>query len=325
MSAVQTRVYRNGVLESEGFPVADVSEFLAESDTMVWVDFCGPSKEQLLELADELGLHELAVEDALSAHQRPKVDYYASHLFMSAHTVRVDAENGELDETEINAFINSRWIITVRKNEGFTMEPVLRRWDRSGDLARYGVGFLLYGLLDVIIDRYFETVQAFDDYYDEVSEGIFAEQPLDPARQRQWFKMRQALVRFHRLVVPMREAVSGLMRREHATVAEGLYPYFQDVYDHILRVSESTDALRDLVSTIVETNLSLRDYRQNQVMKKVTSWAAIIAVPTLITGFYGMNVPYPGAGEQWGVALSGGLVVAMSFALYMLFRKRGWL
>jgi magnesium transporter len=311
MNSAQTRVYRNGVLESEGFPVADVSEYLAESDTVVWVDFCGPSREQLLELADELGLHELAVEDALSAHQRPKVDYYASHLFLSAHTVRVDAENGELHETEINAFINSRWIITVRKNEGFSMEPVLRRWDRSGDLAKYGVGFLLYGLLDVIIDRYFETVQAFDDYYDEVSEGLFAEQPLEPARQRQWFKMR--------------EAVSGLMRREHAAVSEGLYPYFQDVYDHILRVNESTDALRDLVSTIVETNLSLRDYRQNQVMKKVTSWAAIIAVPTLITGYYGMNVPYPGSGERWGVAVSGGLIVAMSSALYVLFRRRDWL
>jgi magnesium transporter len=325
MSAAQTRVYRNGVLESEGFPVADISEFLAEPDTVVWVDFCGPSKEQLHELADELSFHELAVEDALSEHQRPKLDHYETHLFLSAHAVRVDAENSELDETEIDAFINERWIITVRKNEGFSMDPVLRRWDRSGDLAKHGVSFLLYGLLDVIVDGYFETVQAFDDYYDEVSEGIFSERPLDPAQQRHWFKMRQALVRFHRLAVPMREAVSGLMRREHSAVAESLYPYFQDVYDHILRVSESTDALRDLVSTIVETNLSLRDYRQNQVMKKVTSWAAIIAVPTLITGYYGMNVPYPGSGEQWGVALSGALVVVMSSGLYMLFRKRDWL
>jgi magnesium transporter len=200
--------------------------------------------------------------------------------------------SNSLDETEIDSFINDRWIITVRKNEAFSMEPVLRRWDRSGDLAKHGVSFLLYGLLDVIVDGYFETVQAFDEYYDEVSEGIFSEHPLDPAQQRHWFEMRQALVRFHRLVVPMREAVSGLMRREHSAVAESLYPYYQDVYDHILRVSESTDALRDLISTIVETNLSLRDYRQNQVMKKVTSWAAIIAVPTLITGYYGMNVPF---------------------------------
>lgn len=325
MDDAHTRVYRNGVLEAEGFPVADVSEFLAEADTMVWIDFCAPSKAQLHELADELGLHELAVEDALSPHQRPKLDHYESHLFLSAHAVRVDGESGRLDETEIDTFIGSRWIVTVRKNEGFTMAPVLHRWDRSPDLAKSGVSFLLYGLLDVIVDGYFETIEAFDDYYDEVSEGIFSERPLDPAQQRRWFVMRQALVRFHRLVIPMREAISGLMRREHSAVTETLYPYFQDVYDHVLRVSESTDALRDLVSTIVETNLSLRDYRQNQVMKKVTSWAAIIAVPTLITGYYGMNVPYPGNGEQWGVIVSGLLIAVLSSGLYVLFRKRDWL
>jgi magnesium transporter len=325
MTNAQTRAYRNGVLEAEGFPVADVSEVLKQDDTIVWVDLCGPTKDQLHELADELGLHELAVEDALSEHQRPKLDHYESHLFLSAHAVQVDRESDALDDTEIDAFINSRWIITVRKNDGFSMEPVVRRWDRSADLVKHGVSFLLYGLLDVIVDGYFETVQAFDDYYDEVSEGIFSEHPLDPAEQRHWFRMRRALVRFHRLVVPMREAVSSLMRREHSAVSDALYPYFQDVYDHILRVSESSDALRDLVSTIVETNLSLRDYRQNQVMKKVTSWAAIIAVPTLITGFYGMNVPYPGSGSEWGVIVSVVLIVVLSSALYVIFKKRDWL
>ena len=325
MSVAQTRVYRNGVLEVEGFAVADVSEYLAQDDTVVWVDFCEPSMDQLHELADELGLHELAVEDALGEHQRPKLDHYESHLFLSAHAVRVDTENNRLIETEIDSFINTRWIITVRKNETFSMAPVLQRWDRSRDLAKHGVSFLLYGLLDVIVDGYFDAVQCFDEYYDEVSDGIFSERPLDPAQQRHWFQMRQALVRFHRLAVPMREAVSGLMRREHDAVADSLYPYFQDVYDHILRVSESTDALRDLVSTIVETNLSLRDYRQNQVMKKVTSWAAIVAVPTLITGYYGMNVPYPGFDKQWGATLSAVLIVVMSSALYFVFRRRDWL
>ncbi len=116
--------------------------------------------------------------------------------------------------------------------------------------------------------------------------------------------MRRAMVRFHRLVLPMREAISSLMRKEHAGVAEQLYPYFQDVYDHILRVSESSDSLRDLVSTIVETNLSLRDYRQNQIVEKVSSWAAIIAVPALVTGYYGMNLPYPGSQQTWGVVVS---------------------
>jgi magnesium transporter len=320
-----TRVYCKGVLEAEDFPMEDVSEHLARPDTVVWVDLCGPSKEELVELADELGLHELAVEDALGPHQRPKVDHYASHLFLACHAVRIDAEQGTLDATEVDAFINKRWLVTVRKNDGFSMEPVLRRWDRSPDLAVYGVSFLLYGLLDVVVDEYFETVEMFDDFFDEISEGIFSETPIQPSQQRHWFEMRRSMIHFHRLVVPMREAVSGLMRRDQTAVAEHLYPYYQDVYDHILRVSESTDALRDLVSTIVEANLSLRDFRSNQIMKKVTSWAAIIAVPTLITGWYGMNLPYPTSGTTLGVVIAALLVVLGSGALYLIFKRKDWL
>jgi magnesium transporter len=325
MANARTRVYRAGVLEAEGFPVDAVSEHLADPDTVVWVDLSSPTEAELLDLADELGLHELAVEDALSEHQRPKLDRYESHLFFSCHAVHVDRAAGTLTDTEIDAFIHPRWLVTVRKNDDFTIGSVERRWDRSADLAHFGVSFLLYGLLDVVIDGYFGAVQEFDEYYDDVADGIFSEHPLEPAQQRHWFHMRQALVRFHRLVVPMREAVSTLMRREHDAVCEELYPYFQDVYDHVLRVSESSDALRDLVATIVETNLSLRDYRQNQIVKKVTSWAAIIAVPTLITGIYGMNVPYPGSGDDWGVVASILLIVAISGALFMVFRRKDWL
>jgi magnesium transporter len=325
MGHPHTRVYRKGTLLAEDFPLAEVSDHLEQPDTVVWVDFCAPEKGQLHELAAELGLHELAVEDALSEHQRPKLDYYASHLFLSCHALRVNLESGDLESTEVDAFINKRWLITVRKDEGFSMQPVQQRWDRSPDLVAHGVGFLLYGLLDVVIDDYFDAVNAFDDYYDAVSEGLFSDTPLDPAEQRHWFQMRRALVRFHRLAVPMREAISGLMRREHHAFDDTLDPYFQDVYDHVLRVTESTDALRDLVATIVETNLSLRDYRQNQIMKKVTSWAAIIAVPTLVTGYYGMNVPYPGFADDWGAVVSGALIVVLSGALYLLFRRREWL
>ena len=320
-----TRVWRNGELIGKDFPLADVSDHLGEADTVVWVDFCNPSKELLYELAEELGLHELAVEDALGPHQRPKLDKYATHSFLSCHAVRIDREHADLEVTEIDAFINPRYLITVRKDDGFSMTPVLDRWDRSSDLLVQGVSFLLYGLLDVVIDGYFNTVQGFDDYYDEVSEGLFADKPLSADEQRSWFRMRRALVRFHRLVVPMREAISGLMRREHSTLPDTLYPYYQDVYDHVLRVSESTDSLRDLVATIVETNISLRDYRQNQIMKQVTSWAAIIAVPTLITGWYGQNIPYPGSGETWGVGASAALALGVSGGLFVLFRRRGWL
>jgi magnesium transporter len=325
---VQTRMYRKGVVADQAFPIADVSEHLEEPDAVVWVDLCGPNRDELHELARELGLHELAVEDALGPHQRPKLDHYTTHRFLSCHAVRFDLRGSEgtgLDVTEIDAFIGDRWLITVRENERFSMDEVVERWDRSPELAAYGVSFLLYGLLDVVVDQYFEVVRSFDEYYDEVSEGIFDENPLNPSEQRDWFRVRRALVKFHRLVGAMREAVSGLMRREQGLVPEDLYPYYQDVYDHILRVSESTDSLRDLVGTIVETNLSLRDYRQNQIVKKVSSWAAIIAVPAAITGYYGMNVPYPGSGETWGFMLSTTLLVVASASLYLLFRWRDWL
>ena len=320
-----TRVYYKGELEAEGFPVADVSDHVVREGTLVWVDVCNPSPEQMAELADEFGLHELAVEDALGRHQRPKIDHYAGHLFLACHSTRLNADVGELETTEIDAFISDRWMITVRKDDGFDIEAVMQRWDRSEELVAHGVSFLVYGLLDVVVDGYFDTVTAFDDYYDTVSEGLFNERPMELREQRHWFQMRQSLIKFHRLAVPMREAVSGLLRREHTMIDADVYPYFQDVYDHVLRVSEATDALRDLISTLVETNLSVRDYRTNQIMKKVTSWAAIIAVPTLITGWYGMNVPYPGSGETWGVIVAALVVLLASGSLYLLFRRKNWL
>jgi magnesium transporter len=325
MGAIRTRVYCEGRLEAEDFPLEEVSEQLARPNTVVWVDLLAPDEAQLCDLADELGLHELAVEDALSAHQRPKLDRYEDHLFLSSHAVGVNEDVVALDETEVDAFIHERWFITVRKNDGFDIDEVIARWDRSPKLAVHGVSFLLYGLLDVIVDGYFAAIQSFDEYYDDISDGLFNETPLDPSKQREWFNVRRATVRFHRLVIPLREVISSLMRRDTAAVSDELYPYFQDVYDHILRISESSDSLRDLVSTIVETNLSLRDYRQNQIVKKVSSWAAIALAPTLITGFYGMNVPYPGDGTHIGVLWSIGLMVVSAVGLYALFRSRDWL
>jgi magnesium transporter len=324
VSTVHTRRYRKGVLEDEDFPLADVSEHLEDPDTVVWVD-CPQDEEVLQALAGELGLHELAVEDALESHERPKVDHYSGHLFLSIHAVAVAPDRSGLVVQEIDSFVGPRWLVTVRNDDAFSLAPVLERWDRSSDLAAAGVPFLLYGLLDVVVDGYFDAVQAFDDFYDDVSEQIFSERPLAPEQQRRWFDMRRALVKFHRLVVPIREVISSLMRREHDAVPEALYPYYQDVYDHILRVTEATDALRDLVATIVETNLSLRDYRQNQVMKKVTSWAAIIAVPTLVTGFYGMNVPFPGFADHAGVWTAATLIAVLSTTLYVVFRRKEWL
>ncbi len=325
MTETLTRAFRHGRLEAESFPVAEVSDHLVDPDSIVWVDLVRPTSEELDELASELGLHELAVEDAIGPRQRPKLDRYPTHLFLTTYYVELDVEEAGLKETEVNAFFSDRWLITVRKDDGLPVQSVVSRSENSPGLLKHGVGFLLYALLDVSVDDYFDVLSDFDEFYEGVSDAIFAERPLDPARQRHWFEMRQATVRFHRLVVPMREAISALMRHEQRIVPEGLYPYFQDVYDHMLRVSESSDSLRDLVTAIVETNFSLRDYRQNQVVKKVSSWAAIVAVPALITGYYGMNVPYPGSGAISGVLWSTGLIIGVSATLYFIFRRNDWL
>jgi len=320
-----TRAYANGRLEAKDFPISEVSDCLARSDTTVWIDLCGPTVDELVELADELGLHELAVEDAMGRHQRPKLDRYPTHLFLACHAVTIDRDLGTARISEIDLIFADRWVITVRKDDRLDVDDVAERAERIADLVGGGVAFIVYSVLDTVLDGYFDAIEVIDEFYDDVSSSIFDERPLNPEQQQHWFRMRQALIRFHRTAFPLREAIGSLVRREYDVVTPELHPYFQDLYDHVLRITDSTDALRDLAATIVETNLSLRDYRQNQVMKKVTSWAAIIAVPTLVTGFYGMNVKYPGVATVWGTWVSVAVMVVASLTLYLGFRRRDWL
>jgi len=325
MGHVRTRAYRDGVLADEDFPVAAVSERLADAHTIVWVDFLAPDAADFAGLTDELGLHALAIEDALEPHQRSKIDHYPSHLFLSSHAVRFDVDQRRLDKTEIDAFVGDRWLVTVRADDKFAMDDVVKRWDSDTALTAEGVGVLVYALLDDIVDGYFAVTDQFDTYYENISDSVFADRPLRPDQQREWFDMRRALSQFNRLVLPLREALSGLVRHEHALVNAAVLPYWQDLYDHVVVVSETTAGLRDIASSLVDANLALRDYRQNQVMKTVSSWAAIVAAPTLVTGYYGMNVPFPGSGETWGVIASAIIILAISLGLYVLFRRRGWL
>lgn len=322
---MRTRAYRKGVLDAEDFPLDDLSEHLAEPDTHVWVDLHRPDEAVLGTLASELGLHPLAVEDALEPHQRSKIDRYATHAFLAAHAVTLDIDAPALKTVEIDAFIGESWFVTVRSDDSFDMGPVVERWDRAPDMIAAGVGYMVHGLIDEIVDGYFTAIEQFDDYYDDIGDAIFSDHPLSPEDQRNWFDMRRILSKFYRLVAPLREALGALVHRQLDVVKPEIQPYFQDLYDHLIVVSESADALRDLATSLVEANLSLRDYRQNQVMKKVTSWAAIVAVPTLITGYYGMNVPYPGFGHTSGVWVSTVLMVVLAVALYVVFKRRDWL
>jgi magnesium transporter len=322
----RTRVYRNGVLEREGFPIEDVSDYLSHPDTLVWVDVCHPDHHELEQIADELQLHHLAIEDAISEHERPKLDRYEGHLFVTAYQVRLDPGSGVLATAEIDAFVTRQALVTVRKSEDFDLTEVLKRWDDSPDLAKYGTAFLLHGLLDYVVDTHFDAVHALDDEIEGLEDLLFDESPSKADDvQRRSFQLRKSLVLLRRVVLPMREVVNALMRRDLHVFDDAMLPYYQDVYDHVLRATEWTESLRDLVTTILETRLTIQGNRLNSIMKKVTSWAAIIAVPTAVTGFYGQNVPYPGFSAASGFWTSTVAIVVLSGALYAVFKKRDWI
>jgi magnesium transporter len=206
------------------------------------------------------------------------------------------------------------------------MAAVMARWDATSDLASHGVAFLLHGLLDHIVDGHFLAVQRLDESIEDLEELLFDDHRSQiQAVQHRSFQLRRNLVILRRVALPMREVLNSLLRRDLHVVDEAMTPYYQDVYDHVLRVTEWTESLRDLIATTVETNLTIQANHMNLIMKKVTSWAAIIAVPTAITGFYGQNLPFPGAGTHVGVLSSTALIAVLSAILYATFKRRDWL
>jgi magnesium transporter len=321
----RTRIYRDGKLVAEDFPVAEISDHVAEEGTVVWCDVGHPAPGDLDMIAEELGLHALAVEDAVQHHQRPKLDRYDSHLFFTAYAVTLDERTGSLDACEVAAFVTHNALVTVRKDNRYDIDRVVKRWDESADLAGHGVAFLLHGLVDDVVDSHFDTVQALDEYTEQLEDQLFVAAPRDQGVRRRSYELRKSLVLLRRAVLPMREVVNSLLRRDSKIVSDEMVPYYQDVYDHVLRAAEWTDSLRELIATIRETHLAEQSNRMDVIMKQVTSWAAIIAVPTAVTGFYGQNVPYPGFGQVSGFIASTIVTVGLSIVLYVVFRRKDWL
>jgi magnesium transporter len=321
----RTRVYRNGRLAEQGFAVERISDHLSEPGVTVWLDLRDPDHDDLAVLQEEFGLHPVAIEDALVDRERPKIDRYRTHLFLTAYSARLNMASGELATSELAAFILPGALITIRKDDGLDIGKVVDRWDASPDLAAHGVGYLVHGLLDYIVDGHFEAVQSLDDAVEGLEDELFSPTAMDLNVQRRSFELRKSLVLLRRVVLPMREVLNTVMRRDLHHVSDELMPYYQDVYDHVLRAAEWTESLRDLVTTILETNLTIQGNRMNIITKKVTSWAAIIAVPTFITGFYGMNVPYPGFSSHIGFAAASLIMIGSGVLLYWVFRRNDWL
>lgn len=339
-SGVRTRLWSDGQLTSENFPLADVSRYLHSAGDLVWVDLLNPSLALLDELAGELGLDPHSVEDVVEHSARTKAIRYASHTFLNVYATALGPQvpgaiESRLLTARVSIFALPTGVVTVRHEADpdhpvFDIDEVVRRWDDNSDLLRTGSPALLHGVLDVVVDGQFDTIQQLDDAIESLEDDLFDDnsqsRKLQRQLQRDTYRLRKELVELRRIVLPMREVVNTIMRRSSpGTDTAGLDGWYSDLYDHVIRAAEWTESLRDMVTTVFETNLSLQDARLNTIMKKLTGWAAIIAVPTLVTGWYGQNVPYPGYGNNWGVWTSAVLTVITSVALYVAFKRRSWI
>ncbi|SDB80033.1 magnesium transporter [Raineyella antarctica] len=329
-SIARSRSWRGGLVVDDDVRPDEVAAAVQAADGLVWIDLLRPGVDELTELTEDLGLPATAVEDALEPWERPKVARHEDYLFFTVYAARlVPSEEGEvlggrITTGRVSGIVTPRALLTIRIDDEFDMADVLRRWEESSDLLRFGSGALVHGLFDVVVDGHFDTIQQLDDEAERLEDLLFGQRRTSSAFIRQVFELRKHLVQVRRVVLPMREVVNTLLRHR-AGESDGLDSWYDDLYDHVLRASEWTESLRDMVTTLFETNLSLQDSRLNQIMKKLAGWGAIIAVPTAITGWFGQNVPYWGFSQPFGVALSAGLIVATSAGLWAVFRANDWL
>jgi magnesium transporter len=319
----RTRVWRNGVLEAEDFPVDKVSDYLEQHDCVVWADLCVPDRDDLLQIAAELGLDPLAVEDALEHHERPKVDRYPTHKFLTTYGLSFGSD-GALRMAKVSAFQLPRALVTVRRAD-FDPEAVVRAWDSNPELLEFGAPALLYGLLDVVVDGHLDAIQQLDDRVEAVEDALFEEQPRSMDVQRATYELRRSMAGVRKVVLPMRDVVDVLLRHHDPAGPDELSERFRDLADHVVRANEWVESLRELVTAIFETGVSLADARLNQIVRKLSAWAAIIAVPTAVTGFYGQNVPYPGFGQEYGFLTSTVVTVLLAGGAWAGFKRKGWL
>lgn len=340
-SLVESRAWRHGQLVDPSVTPEEIAQEVSDPDTLVWIDLLQPTLADLQAVVGRIGLPPTAVEDVLGPRERPKVVRHEDWVYVTTYAVSLESDGAaaarDADERQgsagaghrllrcrVSAIATSSALVTIRLDPRWDMADVVRRWEEDPGLIRRGVGALLHGLLDVIVDQHFDVIQALDDESEALEDVLLAQNTTDDTFIFRVYALRKQLVELRRVVVPMRDVVSIIQRSSQSTGTE-MSPWWGDLYDHVLRAAEWTESLRDMIAFLVETQMSLLDWRLNTVMKKLAGWAAIIAVPTAITGWFGQNVPFPGSSVAAGVWLSAVLVVVTTTILYWSFKRRDWL
>jgi magnesium transporter len=338
-SVVAAAIYRDGRRIDSPPTVAETSRRLRDQPgTMAWIGFYRPAETQLLAVAEEFSLHELAVEDAIVAHQRPKLERYGDTLFVVLRAARYLDEVEEVEFGEIHLFVGSNFVLTVRHSQAPDLAAVRRRMEGDPDLLRLGPEAVLYAILDCVVDGYAPVVAGLQNDIDEIETEVFGG---DPKVSRRIYELSREVIEFQRATHPLFGMLEGLIAGfEKYGTDEELQRYLRDVADHATTVAERVDGFRQMLADILTVNATLvsqaqneemrnlteASYDQNEEIKKVSAWAAILFAPTLIGTVYGMNFDHmPELGWLLGYPFALSLMLLVSVTLYVVFKGRGWL
>ena len=301
----------------------DVSTYIARPNCFVWVALKEPEPAELRAMQHEFGLHELALEDAQHGHQRPKIDEYNGSLFVVLHLIEL--ENDDLNVGELAIFAGPKYVLSVRSRAERGLADVRARCEQEPDLLRHGPGYVLYALMDAVVDRYFPVLDSIESAIEGIEELIFADQPVREHIEALYSAKRKLMILKH-ATEPLLEATGKLFGGRVPQLCVELQDYFRDVYDHLLRLNQAIDSLRDMVTTGISVTISLISIQENAVTKRLASYGALIAVPTLIAGVYGMNFQnMPEIAWYWGYPFALLMMAGIDVYLFYRFRKAKWL
>ncbi len=320
-------VYRSGV--KQDIPIAEIRHSLEGQDAFLWLGLYEPEESVLREVQEQLGLHDLAVEDAHNAHQRPKVELYGDSLFVVLRTAQKTGHAGEPGDAvqfgETHIFVGAQYIVTVRHGASAPYSGVRQRCERAPAQLARGPGYPLYGILDFVVDNFVPIVDDLEDELEELEELIFRGEHRADTTLRM-YELKREIVAIRRATTPLPEICNQLMRSDSALLSQAIQPYFRDVHDHVVRLNDTTETVREMLNTALSASLALVTVRQNEVVKQLAAWGAILAVPTLVASFYGMNFKHmPELHWQFGYPLVAGGCLVVCGLLFWRFKRAGWI
>lgn len=301
----------------------EIGAFLAQPDGFIWLGLVEPDEPLLEKLQDEFALHELAVEDAHTAHQRPKIESYGDSLFIVVQTAQIT--DGSIAFGETHIFIGKRYLLTVRHGASLSYVPARRGCEQAHEHLALGPSYALYSILDFIVDNYLPIVQDFKQELQELEQDVFGE-VANRGVTRRLYDMQRELLTLRLAAAPLQDILNQLVRLHPEVIRDEVRPYFRDVQDHVTRVGDATGAMREMLGAAMDVNLSLITMRQNDVVKRLASWAALLAAPTLLASWYGMNFQHmPELASRYAYPTIIGVTIAVCITLFVVLKRAKWL